>query len=185
MEGGSGPLPKAPQRDGSEIIIPCLDNVAPTARNDRQGTAWKGVFQTGARFARRRPQRLCGSRSIDIELGPQTPWGNDVGYELDEHRHRFSVWAAARATQRGLCDVVTLREALENCGVVAFVRGTDLNSVGASEFAKYHREWCRLSSLLRRVEKHRWQAGPMSLREYIDCVGRDGCCSFGGQEEQQ
>jgi len=66
-----------------------------------------------------------------------------VGYELDEHRHRFSVWAAARATQRGLCDVVTLREALENCGVVAFLRGADLNSVGASEFDKCHREWCR------------------------------------------
>jgi hypothetical protein len=31
MERGSGPLPKAPQRDG----IPGLDNVAFTARTDR------------------------------------------------------------------------------------------------------------------------------------------------------
>jgi hypothetical protein len=66
-----------------------------------------------------------------------------VAYELDEHRHRFSVWAAARATQRGLCDVVTLREALEKCGVVAFLRSADLGAVGASEFDRRHREWCR------------------------------------------
>lgn len=64
-------------------------------------------------------------------------------YELDEHRHRFSVWAAARATQRGLCDVATLREALEKCGVVAFLRDANLDAIGPFEFDNHHREWCR------------------------------------------
>ena len=66
-----------------------------------------------------------------------------MAYELDEHRHRFAVWAAARATQRGLCDVATLRTALENCGVVTFLRGANLDAVSASEFDERHREWCR------------------------------------------
>jgi hypothetical protein len=64
-------------------------------------------------------------------------------YELHDHRHRFSVWAAARATQRGLCGVDTLAEALENCGVERFLRSADLNAIGRSDFDKRHREWCR------------------------------------------
>src|SRR5205809_717760 len=83
-------------------------------------------------------RRLAFARrgSSPPTLGSQTPGRDEVKYELDEHRHRFSVWAAARATQRGLCDVVTLREALENCGVVAFLRGADLDAIGPSEFDK-------------------------------------------------
>lgn len=34
-------------------------------------------------------------------------------YELSEHRHRFAVWAVARATQRGFTTVKRLQEALE------------------------------------------------------------------------
>lgn len=64
-------------------------------------------------------------------------------YGRHEHRHRFSLWAAARATQRGLCDVDTLAEALENCGVERFLRSADLNAIGRSGFDKRHREWCR------------------------------------------
>lgn len=64
-------------------------------------------------------------------------------YNLDEHRHRFSVWAAARAAQRGLCDVDTLVEALGHCGVNDFLAKADLNAIDPSDFDEHHREWCR------------------------------------------
>src|SRR3990167_8298141 len=65
-----------------------------------------------------------------------------MAYELAEHRHRFSAWAAARATQRGLCDVAILHAALEKCGVVSVVRTEDLVAFSASDFEGRHREWC-------------------------------------------
>jgi hypothetical protein len=76
------------------------------------------------------------------QIGRTFNHGVSVRYELNEHRHRFSVWAAARATQRGLCDVGTLQKALETCGVVEFLGEADLNGVGALEFDRRHREWC-------------------------------------------
>jgi len=42
-----------------------------------------------------------------------------------------------------LCGVGILQEALENCGVVTFLRRTNLNAMGPSEFDKRHRAWCR------------------------------------------
>jgi hypothetical protein len=64
-------------------------------------------------------------------------------YGLDEHRHRFSSWAAARAAQRGSTDVATLVDALAACGVVNFVRTCDLNSVDVEAFDRLHGSWCR------------------------------------------
>jgi hypothetical protein len=48
-------------------------------------------------------------------------------YDLVEHRHRFSVWAAARAAQRGLKGgrIEVLRDALEQSGVVEFAKAND------------------------------------------------------------
>lgn len=63
-------------------------------------------------------------------------------YEIDEHRHRFSVWAAARAAQRGFSDVDTLRTALEVCGVVDFLRTANLDDMDATRFDALHRRWC-------------------------------------------
>jgi hypothetical protein len=64
-------------------------------------------------------------------------------YGIDDHRHRFSVWAAARATQRGLTNVVNLRKALEGCGVVAFLACGNLEAVDEAAFENHHRSWCR------------------------------------------
>ena len=67
-------------------------------------------------------------------------------YDIDEHRHRFSVWAAARAAQRGFrrATVGTLREALEACGVVEFLGSVDAEAIDdAEQFADLHRRWCR------------------------------------------
>ena len=63
-------------------------------------------------------------------------------YDINEHRHRFSVWAAAGAAQRGFSDVGTLREALEACGVVEFLATANFDDIDAVSFDKLHRQWC-------------------------------------------
>jgi len=40
-------------------------------------------------------------------------------YDLAEHRHRFAVWAAARAAQRGFTTVKNLRAALQAADIRA------------------------------------------------------------------
>lgn len=64
-------------------------------------------------------------------------------YGIVEHRHRFSVWAAARATQRGFTTVEKLRRALESSGVVEFLSTYDDESIDAVSFEELHRKWCR------------------------------------------
>jgi hypothetical protein len=63
-------------------------------------------------------------------------------YEIDEHRHRFSVWAAARAAQRSFADVDTLRKALERCGIVEFLETPNSDDLDPSRFDMLHRQWC-------------------------------------------
>lgn len=65
-------------------------------------------------------------------------------YDLFEHRHRFSLWAAARAAQRGFTTVENLRDALENCGIANFLRNPDALNTDESKFEKHHKIWCRL-----------------------------------------
>lgn len=68
-------------------------------------------------------------------------------YGIDEHRHRFSVWAAARAAQRSFTTVDNLRTALESSGVVEFLRTCDIESIDEAAFEKLHRSWCRAIAL--------------------------------------
>src|SRR5207302_1629337 len=67
-----------------------------------------------------------------------------MAYDLAEHRHRFSVWAAARAAQRGLKGgkVDVLRKALEQSGVMAFAKAND-TPIDQAAFDQAHRAWCR------------------------------------------
>ena len=60
-------------------------------------------------------------------------------YTPHQHRHNFSVWAAARASQRGFATVASLRIALEQCGVEDFARKP--KKLGS--FDEQHRTWCR------------------------------------------
>lgn len=68
----------------------------------------------------------------------------DGAYEIEEHRHRFSVWAAARAAQRGWvgATVDVLRDALQGCGIVQFLASADLDSICSQQFERLHRQWC-------------------------------------------
>ena len=65
-------------------------------------------------------------------------------YDLVEHRHRFSVWAAARAAQRKLkgATVDLLRDALEHSGVVAFITAPP-SYLDQQLFDERHRAWCQ------------------------------------------
>ncbi len=64
-------------------------------------------------------------------------------YDLFEHRHRFSLWAAARATQRGFTSVENLRDALENSGIPNFLRNPDATTTDEAAFERHHKIWCR------------------------------------------
>jgi hypothetical protein len=63
-------------------------------------------------------------------------------YDIYQHRHNFAVWAAARASQRRLTTVDTLRKALESSEVVAFVRDQVSEEIDSEVFAAKHRSWC-------------------------------------------
>lgn len=65
-----------------------------------------------------------------------------MAYDLVEHRHRFAVWAAARAAQRGLTSVEVLRECLETTDLAQFARKRTSLRTGNAAFEKLHRDWC-------------------------------------------
>lgn len=64
-------------------------------------------------------------------------------YDLFGHRHRFSLLAAARATQRGFTTVENLWDALKNSGIANFLRNTDALVTVEAAFKKLHKIWCR------------------------------------------
>ncbi len=66
-------------------------------------------------------------------------------YGIDQHRHRFAVWAAARAAQRrwAKAKVGTLGRALEASGVVEFLDRTNLSDIDEARFDALHLRWCR------------------------------------------
>jgi hypothetical protein len=67
-------------------------------------------------------------------------------YDLSEHRHRFAIWAAARASQRGFTTVANLRDALEATDIRQVLADPQSLQVSAARFDELHRRWC--SSIL-------------------------------------
>ena len=66
-------------------------------------------------------------------------------YDLFEHRHRYAVWAAARAAQRGWSGAKTpiLVKGIEASGVVEVVRSDQKEWPStAQDFDCAHRRWC-------------------------------------------
>ncbi len=67
-------------------------------------------------------------------------------YTVVEHRHRFAMWAAARAASRGLGGATTrtLSKAITLCGVAAVASGPLVQwPSSAGEFDVAHDTWCR------------------------------------------
>jgi hypothetical protein len=67
-----------------------------------------------------------------------------VTYGLAEHRHRFAVWAAARASQRGFTTVEQLRAALDATDIRTVLASPATLQLDSAGFDKAHRRWCRL-----------------------------------------
>ena len=65
-----------------------------------------------------------------------------MSYTLSEHRHRFAVWAGARAAQRGFTTVENLRDALEATDIRIFLESEGALNVTAAMYEFKHREWC-------------------------------------------
>ena len=63
-------------------------------------------------------------------------------YDLAEHRHRFAVWAAARASQRGFTTVEILRDALEATDIRDALTSPATLQLQAVDFETLHRKWC-------------------------------------------
>lgn len=63
-------------------------------------------------------------------------------YDHFEHRHRFAVWAGARATQRNFTTVDNLRDALESTTVRGFLLEPASFDIDAQSFEEHHRKWC-------------------------------------------
>ncbi len=68
-----------------------------------------------------------------------------MAYSLDEHRHRFAAWAAARAAQRAFASVPELISALEASGLPERLRSAEWQNwpASAEAFDQFHRETCR------------------------------------------
>lgn len=74
-------------------------------------------------------------------------------YSHFTHKHRFAVWASARAAQRGFTTVANLRDALEQSGVVEFLGKPAALGTSQRTFDALHARWCRrIVRYLRRKE---------------------------------
>jgi hypothetical protein len=64
-------------------------------------------------------------------------------YDIFTHRHKFAVWAASRAVQRGWKDakVSCLREAIEECGVREVINDVDSFPTTSQAFELLHSQW--------------------------------------------
>ena len=71
-----------------------------------------------------------------------------MNYTIEQHKHNFSVWAAARAAQRGFTNLENLRDALEASGIREFLNNP--NETNMEEFQNLHKKWCK---------KIMWKAG--------------------------
>jgi hypothetical protein len=65
-------------------------------------------------------------------------------YTFFTHHHNFAVWAAARASQRGLknASVATLKSALEASKLHEHIQDQSKWPVSEEEFDKFHRKHC-------------------------------------------
>lgn len=63
-------------------------------------------------------------------------------YTLEEHRHRFATWAAARAAQRAFTTSKNLIAALESCGVRQYLAKHLEDKIDTDKFCRLHKKWC-------------------------------------------
>ena len=108
-----------------------------------------------------------------------------MSYDLSEHRHRFAIWAAARAAQRGFTTVRALRDALQGTDIREVLSDPQTMQLSAAQFDALHRRWCLsiCSSLTgRRVKNVTYGRSAKLVAVYLKAtvIMGDGCdSSFG------
>ena len=75
-----------------------------------------------------------------------------MSYDLAEHRHRFAVWAGARAAQRGFTTLKNLRDALQATDIREVLSARQTLQLSAADFDALHHQWCS-SICLRLLER--------------------------------
>ncbi|MCP5299103.1 MAG: hypothetical protein H6954_05300 [Chromatiaceae bacterium] len=63
-------------------------------------------------------------------------------YTIEEHRHRFAVWTAARAVQRGFSKTANISAAVDVCGIRGFVESYDEQAYDPDAYDADHKSWC-------------------------------------------
>lgn len=109
-----------------------------------------------------------------------------MSYDLSEHRHRFAVWAAARASQRGFTTVENLRDALQATDIRKVLSAPQTLQLSAGEFDALHRRWCSsiCSSLRQRgIAKVTYGRAAKLIAVYLKAtvIMSDGCNSSLGR----
>ncbi len=64
---------------------------------------------------------------------------NLENYTIDEHAHRFAVWASARAAQRGFTTTTNISQAIREIGLQEKIDSFRHKKISASEYDSLHR----------------------------------------------
>ncbi len=85
-------------------------------------------------------------------------------YDFNEYKHRFAVWAAARAVQRGFATTSLIRDAINSSGLRKFAETE--NPVTQEQFDNLHHAWCE--EIIKTINT-----------KIITRIGRGTKCSYG------
>ena len=102
-------------------------------------------------------------------------------YTLEEHRHRFATWAAARAAQRGFTTSKKLIVALESCGARQYLKDHLEDKIDPAKFLIHHKDWCGQIVLhLKRagIEKVTWGRAAKLVAVYLKSMVIVGAGSY-------
>ena len=64
-------------------------------------------------------------------------------YDINEHKHRFSIWTASRAVQRSFATTLKITLVINNTNLREFVE-SELKLDSQEQFDSLHRQWCNL-----------------------------------------
>lgn len=76
-------------------------------------------------------------------------------YNINEHRHRYAVWCASRAAQRGFAKTSMIVPAIDMTDIRETLESSFKKSFTQAEFDAKHRIWCR--SIVRNLNGSRGQ----------------------------
>ena len=73
-----------------------------------------------------------------------------MGYDFNEHKHRYAVWTAARAVQRSFTTTEIIKKAIESSSLRQFSESSE--KIDRDRFDQFQIEWC--DSIIKSFEKN-------------------------------